>query len=161
MSSYRRYYLPRVSWSDVKGGVWRIQPYNVTDYFFIFRVQNLLTSAIGKQASGGKSCKTGKIPQPEAKGKQAGLGKSRKIGKIPQPEAAGKQADWGKSRKIRRIPHPEAVKKQVHWGENVKLAIKPQLASGVAGTAGLFVHHVQLSVGDDGFCAGTFATVGT
>ncbi len=45
MSSYRRYYLPRVSWSDVKGGVWRIQPYNVTDYFFIFRVQNLLTSA--------------------------------------------------------------------------------------------------------------------
>ena len=95
----------------------------------------------------GKSCKTGKIPQPEAKGKQAGFGKSRKIGKIPQPEAAGKQADWGKSRKIRRIPHPEAVKKQVHWGENVKLAIKPQLASGVAGTAGLFVYHVQLSVG--------------
>lgn len=47
MSSYRRYYLPSVSWSDVKGGVWRIQPYNVTDYFFIFRVQNLLTSAIG------------------------------------------------------------------------------------------------------------------
>ena len=46
MSSYRRYYLPRVSWSDVKGGVWRIQPYNVTDYFFIFRVQNLLTSAV-------------------------------------------------------------------------------------------------------------------
>ena len=46
MSSYRRYYLPRVSWSDVKGGVWRIQPYNVTDYFFIFRVQNLLTSAL-------------------------------------------------------------------------------------------------------------------
>lgn len=45
MSSYRRYYLPSVSWSDVKGGVWRIQPYNVTDYFFIFRVQNLLTSA--------------------------------------------------------------------------------------------------------------------
>ena len=45
MSSYRRYYLPRVSWSDVKGGVWRIQPYNVTEYFFIFRVQNLLTSA--------------------------------------------------------------------------------------------------------------------
>ena len=45
MSSYRRYYLPRVSWSDVKGVVWRIQPYNVTDYFFIFRVQNLLTSA--------------------------------------------------------------------------------------------------------------------
>ena len=45
MSSYRRYYLPSISWSDVKGGVWRIQPYSVTDYFFIFRVQNLLTSA--------------------------------------------------------------------------------------------------------------------
>jgi len=89
------------------------------------------------------------------------LGKSRKIGKIPQPEAAGKQADWGKSRKIRRIPHPEAVKKQVHWGENVKLAIKPQLASGVARTAGLFADHAQLSVWDDGFCAGTFATAGT
>ena len=49
MSSYRRYYLPRVSWSDVKGGVWRIQPYNVTEYFFIFRVQNLLTSARGAE----------------------------------------------------------------------------------------------------------------
>ena len=49
MSSYRRYYLPSVSWSDVKGGVWRIQPYNVTDYFFIFRVQNLLTSAFFTQ----------------------------------------------------------------------------------------------------------------
>ena len=86
MSSYRRYYLPSVSWSDVKGGVWRIQPYNVTDYFFIFRVQNLLTSAEAteKQAGWGKSCEIGKIPQPEAAGKQAGWGKSWKIGKIPQ-----------------------------------------------------------------------------
>lgn len=85
MSSYRRYYLPRVSWSDVKGGVWRIQPYNVTEYFFIFRVQNLLTSAIGE------------IPKPEAAEKQAGWGKSCEIGKIPQPEATEKQAGWGKS----------------------------------------------------------------
>ncbi|MED9929545.1 MAG: hypothetical protein UE851_00605, partial [Lachnospiraceae bacterium] len=79
MSSYRRYYLPRVSWSDVKGGVWRIQPYNVTEYFFIFRVQNLLTSA-----GWGKSCEIRKIPQPEAVGKQVGWGKSWKIRKIPQ-----------------------------------------------------------------------------
>ena len=46
MSSYRQHYLPSVSWSDVKGGVQLIQPYNVTDYFLIFRVQNLLTSAL-------------------------------------------------------------------------------------------------------------------
>ena len=45
MSSYRRHYLPSISWSDVKGGVRLIQPYSVTDYFLIFRVQNLLTSA--------------------------------------------------------------------------------------------------------------------
>ena len=47
MSSYRRHYLPSISWSDVKGGVRLIQPYSVTDYFLIFRVQNLLTSAVG------------------------------------------------------------------------------------------------------------------
>ena len=58
MSSYRRYYLPRVSWSDVKGGVWRIQPYNVTEYFFIFRVQNLLTSAT---ATGNNKTILGKV----------------------------------------------------------------------------------------------------
>ena len=45
MSSYRRHYLPSISRSDVKGGVRLIQPYSVTDYFLIFRVQNLLTSA--------------------------------------------------------------------------------------------------------------------
>jgi len=69
--------------------------------------------------------------------------------------------DWGKSCKIEKIPQPEAAGKQVHWGEYVKLATKPQLASGVARTAGLFADHAQLSVWDDGFCAGTFATVGT
>ena len=45
MSSYRRHYLPSISRSDVKGGVRLIQPYSVTDYFLIFRVHNLLTSA--------------------------------------------------------------------------------------------------------------------
>ena len=49
MSSYRRYYLPSVSWSDVKGGVWRIQPYNVTDYFFIFRLLLLIAKTPGLQ----------------------------------------------------------------------------------------------------------------
>ena len=61
----------------------------------------------------GKSCETGKIPQPEATEKQAGWGKSCEIGKIPQPEAAGKQAGLGKSCEIRKIPQPEAVGKQV------------------------------------------------
>ena len=73
MSSYRRYYLPSVSWSDVKGGVWRIQPYNVTDYFFIFRVQNLLTSAVEKRDVswiGAKSQNRGK--SPKAKKGEAG-----------------------------------------------------------------------------------------
>ena len=60
-----------------------------------------------------------------------------------------------------RSPQPEAIEKQVNWRKNVKLATKPQLASGVARTAGLFADHAQLSVWDDGFCAGTFATVGT
>lgn len=89
------------------------------------------------------------------------LRKSWKTGEIPQPEAKGKQAGWGKSWKTRELPQPEAAEKQVHWGENVKTVTKPQLASGVARTAGLFADHVRLSVGDDGFCAGTFATVGT
>ena len=87
MSSYRRYYLPRVSWSDVKGGVWRIQPYNVTEYFFIFRVQNLLTSApeaYEKQAGWVKSSGKGKTPQPEAYEKQAGWVESSGMGKTPQ-----------------------------------------------------------------------------
>ena len=73
MSSYRRYYLPRVSWSDVKGGVWRIQPYNVTEYFFIFRVQNLLTSA-----------HIPIFPQTILKKGQKLLGKYIEIRKIPQ-----------------------------------------------------------------------------
>ena len=51
------------------------------------------------------------------------------------------------------MPQPEAIEKQVHWGENVKLAIKPQLASGVAGTAGLF------GVSCTAFCGGVMDSV--
>lgn len=79
MSSYRRYYLPRVSWSDVKGGVWRIQPYNVTEYFFIFRVQNLLTSA-----NWVKNAHIPIFPQTILKKGQKLLGKYIEIRKIPQ-----------------------------------------------------------------------------
>lgn len=81
MSSYRRYYLPSVSWSDVKGGVWRIQPYNVTDYFFIFRVQNLLTSATGrrdKQAELGQKAEIEENPPKPRREKQARLGEKLK-----------------------------------------------------------------------------------
>lgn len=62
---------------------------------------------------------------------------------------------------MEELPQLEAIEKQVNWRENVKPATKPQLASGEARTAGLFADHAQLSVWDDGFCAGTFATVGT
>ena len=79
-----------------------------------------------KQASWGKSCKTGEIPQPEAIGKQAGWGKSRKTGRIPQPEAIGKQACWGKSRKTGKIPQPEANKKQASGGKSRKIGKIPQ-----------------------------------
>ena len=95
MSSYRRYYLPRVSWSDVKGGVWRIQPYNVTEYFFIFRVQNLLTSAPeGKEKQAGwvENGGTGENPQPEGKEKQAGWVENGRAGENPQPEATRSSA---------------------------------------------------------------------
>lgn len=96
MSSYRRYYLPRVSWSDVKGGVWRIQPYNVTDYFFIFRVQNLLTSA---------------MPKLEAVRKQVDWVKMSKREEMPQPEAVRKQAGWVKMPKLEELLQLERKRK--------------------------------------------------
>ena len=73
----------------------------------------------------GKSCETGKIPQPEATEKQAGWGKSCEIGKIPQPEAAGKQAGWGKSCETGKIPQPEAIEKQAGWGKVEKSGKSP------------------------------------
>ena len=119
MSSYRRYYLPSVSWSDVKGGVWRIQPYNVTDYFFIFRVQNLLTSANGrnsptgsyeKQAGWVENGRAGENPQPEGKEKQVGWVENGGTGENPQPEATEKQAGWVESGRARETPQPEATR---------------------------------------------------
>ena len=114
MSSYRRYYLPSVSWSDVKGGVWRIQPYNVTDYFFIFRVQNLLTSAspnrklLRSKQVGGKVEKSGKSPnRKQQRSKQVG-GKVVKSGKSPNRKqqrskcVGGKVVKSGKSPKLKK-----------------------------------------------------------
>lgn len=75
MSSYRRHYLPGISRSDVKGGVRLIQPYSVTDYFLIFRVQNLLTSA-GEKLVNGKTHGVG-----VGKEKQAGNPTSKALTK--------------------------------------------------------------------------------
>ena len=109
MSSYRRYYLPRVSWSDVKGGVWRIQPYNVTDYFFIFRVQNLLTSAEGKEKQAGwvENGRAGENPQSEVAEKQVGWVENGRAGENPQPEGKEKQAGWVENGRTGENPQPE------------------------------------------------------
>ena len=73
----------------------------------------------------------------------------------------GSKRVWGKVRKSEESPNWKLKGSKQIGGKVGKPTTKPQLASDVAGTAGLFVYHVQLSVGDDGFCAGTFATVGT
>ena len=122
-------------------------------------------SGRSKASRKGKLLQAGKLQQESSRSKASRKGKLLQAGKLQQESGRSKA-----SRKVKvapsievmeEIPQPEAVEKQVNWRKNVKPATKPQLASGVAGTAGLFVHHVQLSVGDDGFCAGTFATVGT
>nr|WP_325273006.1 hypothetical protein [Wujia sp.] len=46
-------------------------------------------------------------------------------------------------------------------GRKRKTSHKAPVGFGRGEDRGAFVYHVQLSVGDDGFCAGTFATVGT
>ena len=88
----------------------------------------------------------GKVVKPEESPNRKPQGSKRVGGKVVKPEESPNRKLKGSKRVGGKVGKP---------------AIKPQLASGVAGTAGLFVHHVQLSVGDDGFCAGTFATVGT
>ena len=80
---------------------------------------------------------------------------SRILGTYQSRRIGGKVGKPGKS------PNRKLQGSRRVGGKVGKPTTKPQLASGVAGTAGLFVYHVQLSVGDDGFCAGTFATVGT
>lgn len=115
----------------------------------------------GNKRVGGKVVKSEEIPQPEANKKQASWGKSRKIGEIPQPEAIKKQAGWGKSCKIGGIPQPGAKGKQAGWGKSWETSHKALVGFGRGEDSGAFVYHAQLSVWDDGFCAGTFATVGT
>ena len=89
---------------------------------------------------GGKAGKPGKSPNRKPQGSKRGGGKAGKSGNSPNRKLRG-------SKQVGR--------------KAGKSATKPQLASGVARTAGLFADHAQLSVWDDGFCAGTFATAGT
>ena len=89
------------------------------------------------------------------------LGKAGKPGKFPQPEAAGKQAGWGKSWETGKIPQPEAAGKQAGWGKNCKTNHKAPIGFGRGGDSGAFRALCTAFCGDDGFCAGTFATAGT
>ena len=111
MSSYRRYYLPRVSWSDVKGGVWRIQPYNVTEYFFIFRVQNLLSSAlpnrklIGSKRVGEKIEEREKLPNRKLIGSKQDGEKVEEREKLPNRKLIGSKRVGEKIRETGKFPN--------------------------------------------------------
>ena len=87
--------------------------------------------------------------------------KSRKTGRIPQPEAKGKQAGWGKSWEIRKLPQPEAKGKQAGWAKSWEISHKAPIGFGRGEDSGAFRGSCTAFCGDDGYCAGTFATAGT